>query len=85
MGDEIIGIVALISLFFFIFAGFPISFTLIFVGLIAGYLGIGKLTFHLLTYQFYGVMTEQVLAAGPFFLFMGFMLESSGLMIRLWR
>ena len=83
MENEIIGIVALISLFGFIFVGFPISFTLIFVGFITGYLGIGKLTFHLLTYQFYGIMTEQVLAAGPFFLFMGFLLEGSGLMTRL--
>ena len=85
MGNEIVGIVALISLFVFIFVGFPISFTLIFVGFIAGYLGIGKLTFHLLTYQFYGIMTEQVLAAGPFFIFMGFMLEGSGIMIRLFK
>ena len=37
---------------FSIFVGFPISFTLIFLGFVFGYLGFGKLVFYLMTYSF---------------------------------
>ena len=50
---------------FSIFVGFPISFTLIFLGFVFGYLGFGKLVFYLMTLQFSMVMTEQTLAAVP--------------------
>jgi len=76
---------ALASLFFLILVGFPISFTLIFLSLVTGYIGIGKVVFHLMTLQFYSVMTDTVLSAVPFFLFMGYVLESSGLMNRLFK
>jgi len=85
MGTEIIGFLGLASLFLFICVGFPISFTLIFLGLVVGYLGIGQVVFYLMTLQFYGVMTDTVLSAVPFFLFMGYILESSGLMNRLFK
>ncbi|MBW2307825.1 MAG: TRAP transporter large permease subunit [Deltaproteobacteria bacterium] len=85
MSTEILGFMGLASLFVFIFAGFPISFTLIFLSLVVGYIGIGKVVFHLMILQFFGVMTETVLAAVPFFLFMGYVLEDSGLMQRLFR
>jgi tripartite ATP-independent transporter DctM subunit len=85
MSPDILGLVALASLFVFIFVGFPIAFTLLFLGLVAGYIGIGPVVFHLMTLQVYAIMNEQVLAAVPFFLFMGYILESSGLMERLFR
>jgi tripartite ATP-independent transporter DctM subunit len=85
MSPDILGLVALGSLFIFIFVGFPIAFTLLFLGLVAGYIGIGSVVFHLMTLQVYAIMNEQVLAAVPFFLFMGYLLESSGLMERLFR
>lgn len=85
MSPEILGLVALGSLFIFIFAGFPIAFTLLFLGLVAGYLGIGAVVFNLMTLQVYSIMNEQVLSAVPFFLFMGYILESSGLMERLFK
>jgi len=68
---------------FAIFIGFPISFTLIFLGFVFGYLGFGKLVFYLMTLQFSMVMTEQTLAAVPLFVFMGIMMENAGLMERL--
>ena len=68
---------------FAIFIGFPISFTLIFLGFIFGYLGFGHLVFYLMTLQFSMVMTEQALAAVPLFVFMGIMMEQAGLMERL--
>jgi tripartite ATP-independent transporter DctM subunit len=85
MSPDILGLVALASLFLFIFVGFPIAFTLLFLGLVAGYIGIGSVVFHLMTLQVYAIMNEQVLAAVPFFLFMGYILESSGLMERLFK
>jgi len=85
MSNEILGLIGLASLFLFICVGFPISFTLIFLSLVIGYIGIGQVVFHLMTLQFYGVMTDTVLAAVPFFLFMGYILESSGLMDRLFK
>jgi tripartite ATP-independent transporter DctM subunit len=85
MSPDILGLVALGSLFLFIFVGFPIAFTLLFLGLVAGYIGIGPVVFHLMTLQVYAIMNEQVLAAVPFFLFMGYVLESSGLMERLFK
>ena len=85
MSPEILGLVGLASLFGLICIGFPISFTLIFLSLVMGYLGIGKVVFYLMTLQFYSVMTDTVLSAVPFFLFMGYILESSGLMTRLFK
>jgi len=85
MSTDVLGLVGLIVLFIFIFVGFPISFTLIFLTLVVGYLGIGSVVFNLMTLQFYQVMIDSVLAAVPFFLFMGYILEDSGLMNRLFK
>jgi len=85
MSPEIIGLLALAGLFVFMCVGFPISFTLIILGLVTGYIGMGKVVFHLMTLQFYSVMVDTVLSAVPFFLFMGYLLENSGLMGRLFK
>ncbi len=79
----ILGIILVGVMLFAIFVGFPISFTLIFLGFVFGYLGFGKLVFYLMTLQFSMVMTEQTLAAVPLFVFMGIMMEQAGLMERL--
>ena len=76
----ILGFVLIGVMLFAIFIGFPISFTLIFLGFVFGYLGFGKLVFYLMTLQFSMVMTEQTLAAVPLFVFMGIMMEQAGLM-----
>ena len=79
----ILGFILIGVMLFSIFVGFPISFTLIFLGFVFGYLGFGKLVFYLMTLQFSMVMTEQALAAVPLFVFMGIMMENAGLMERL--
>ena len=79
----ILGFILIGVMLFSIFVGFPISFTLIFLGFVFGYLGFGKLVFYLMTLQFSMVMTEQTLAAVPLFVFMGIMMEQDGLMERL--
>ena len=79
----VLGFILIGVMLFSIFVGFPISFTLIFLGFVFGYLGFGKLVFYLMTLQFSMVMTEQTLAAVPLFVFMGIMMEQAGLMERL--
>jgi tripartite ATP-independent transporter DctM subunit len=83
MTPEIIGLIMIVAMLAGIFVGFPISFTLIFLGLIFGYWGFGQLVFYLLTLQFNATMMEQTLAAVPLFVFMGIMMEQANLMERL--
>ena len=83
ISPEALGFILIAEMLFAIFIGFPISFTLIFLGFVFGYLGFGKLVFYLMTLQFSMVMTEQALAAVPLFVFMGIMMENAGLMERL--
>lgn len=85
MSLEILGLVLLGCLLFVIFGGFPISFTLIILATVFGFIGLGDKVFHLMTFQVFGTMVEQILAAVTLFLFMGYLLERAGLMERLFR
>ena len=68
-----------------IFIGFPISFTMLFLAFVFGYLGLGQMVFDLAYFQTIGLMKEEVFAAVPLFIFMGFITEQAGLMERLFR
>ncbi len=84
LSPPLIGVIMIAVMLLAIFVGFPISFTLIFLGFVFGAWGFGgKLVFYLQTFQFNGVMLEQTLAAVPLFVFMGIMMEQAGLMERL--
>ena len=83
MSPEILGLLLIGCMLFAIFIGYPISFTLIFLGFVFGYIGFGDLVFYLMTFQFSSVMLEQTLAAVPLFIFMGILMEQAGLMERL--
>ena len=83
MSPEAIGGLMLVALIATIFVGFPIAFTLIFLGLGFGYWGFGDTVFHLLLFQTFATMKEQTLAQVPLFVFMGLLLERAGLMERL--
>ncbi len=83
MSNEVLGLLALGVLFAVIFIGFPIAFTLGAVALGTGFIALGPVVFDLAVLQTYSVMKDTVLAAIPFFLFMGFLLEQSGIMERL--
>ena len=85
MSHEVLGLVLLGVLFVVILGGFPISFTLIFLGMVFGYIGLGNRVFYLMTYQVFDTMMDTVLAAVALFTFMGYVLESAGLMTRLFR
>ena len=76
----------LASMISIIFVGFPISFTLLFIALVFGSLGLGMdLTFNLAYLQIWGFMKDDILPAVPLFIFMGFMVEQAGLMSRLFE
>ena len=67
------------SLFALLMLGFPVAFTLGGVSLFFGYFTFGFNFFNLLPLRIWGVMTNQVLIAVPLFVYMGVMLEKSGL------
>ena len=66
-------------LFLLLLLGFPVAFTLGGVSFILGYFTFGPTFFNLLPLRIWGVMTNYVLIAVPLFVFMGVMLEKSGL------
>jgi tripartite ATP-independent transporter DctM subunit len=66
-----------------IFIGIQISFTLLFLALTFGYFALGRVVFDLAYFQTIGMMKEELLAAVPLFIFMGFITEQAGLMERL--
>jgi tripartite ATP-independent transporter DctM subunit len=82
-GTALLGMVMLIVMIGAIFIGFPISFTLLFLALTFGYIGMGHTVFDLAYFQTIGMMKEELLAAVPLFIFMGFLTEQAGLMERL--
>ncbi|GIX27777.1 MAG: C4-dicarboxylate ABC transporter permease [Burkholderiales bacterium] len=83
VSPEVLGLWLLVALFVLLLAGFPIAFTLLFVALVAGYLGVGTDAFGLMIVQFQSTMEASTLAAVPLFVFMGLILERAGLMERL--
>ena len=60
-------------------AGFPVTFTLMGTAMCFGLIGFGWSFFNLLPLRIWGVMTNVTLIAVPLFVFMGVMLERSGL------
>jgi len=85
MSPEVLGAVMLALMIFVIFVGFPIAFTLLLLALVFGYFGLGNTVFYLMVFQTIGLMKEEVLAAVPLFIFMGYITEQAGLMERLFR
>ncbi|OFX04635.1 MAG: C4-dicarboxylate ABC transporter [Alphaproteobacteria bacterium RIFCSPHIGHO2_12_FULL_66_14] len=81
--DALLGLIMLLTLLGAIFIGVPISFTLLFLAFSFGYLGMGHVVVDLAYFQTIGMMKEELLAAVPLFIFMGFLTEQAGLMERL--
>src|SRR2546426_3819337 len=80
--EILIGLVMLIVMIGAIFIGIQISFTLLFLALAFGYLALGTTVFDLAYFQTIGLMKEELLAAVPLFIFMGYITEQAGLMER---
>jgi len=79
-----IGLIMLGAMLFVIFIGFPIAFTLIFLAFVFGIWGANfKLTTLLMTLNTNSTMLNDQLMAVPLFVLMGIVMESAGLMERL--
>jgi len=72
-------ILLFLCLFILLMLGFPVAFTIGGVSLIFGYLTFGMDFFNLLPMRIWGIMSNYVLIAVPLFIYMGVMLEKSGL------
>ena len=76
---DIMPLLLFLSLFIFLMLGFPVAFTLGGLSLIFGFATFGLNLFNLLPLRIWGVMSNYVLLAVPLFVFMGVMLEKSGI------
>jgi tripartite ATP-independent transporter DctM subunit len=84
-GLELLGMVMLVVMLAAIFIGLPISFTLLFLALIFGYMGLGAKVFNLAYLQTFGLMKQDEFVAVPLFILMGYVCDQAGLMGRLFR
>ena len=82
--DQTLGGLMFAGMIAFLFFGFPVAFSLTFTGLFFGMLGVGLGVlnanfFDILPLRIWGTMTNVTLMAVPLFVFMGVVLEKSGL------
>ncbi|WP_099865570.1 TRAP transporter large permease [Pararhizobium haloflavum] len=85
MSEPVLGLVSLAAIFVGILTGYPMAFTFIFISLVFGWIGMGDRVIALMQFQFFSLMRNTTMAAIPLFLFMGFILEQSGLMERMFK
>lgn len=77
--SELLPLLLFLTLFILLTFGFPVAFTLGGVSLLFGIFTLGPHFFNFLPLRIWGVMSNYVLIAVPLFVFMGVMLEKSGL------
>jgi tripartite ATP-independent transporter DctM subunit len=82
---QYLGLTQLVLFLGFIMLGFPIAFTLMAMGLIFGFFGMGDRVFDLLIQRTYAVMSNDVLISVPLFVFMGYIIERANILDRLFR
>ncbi|MAT53616.1 MAG: C4-dicarboxylate ABC transporter [Saprospirales bacterium] len=83
METELIALILFASVFILILYGYPVAFTLGGLSVIYGLCFLDTSSFEALPSRFMGVLTNYNLIAVPLFIFMGIMLERSGLAERL--
>jgi tripartite ATP-independent transporter DctM subunit len=91
MSNPQIALLMLGSFIFIILLGFPIAFTLMAMGVMFGYYAyfqadqafFDNRVFYLFTQNTFSVMNSDILVAVPLFLFMGYMIERSNILDRL--
>tara|TARA_Y100001980_G_C14556930_1_gene354878 strand:- start:94523 stop:95845 length:1323 start_codon:yes stop_codon:yes gene_type:complete len=80
---EYLPIILFVAIFLLILIGYPVAFTLGGLSVVVGILVFDVDFFYLLSLRVYGTMQNFVLLAVPLFVFMGIMLEKSGIAERL--
>lgn len=76
---EFLGLILFLCIFIVIMFGYPVAFTLGGLSVIFGIATMGPEMFNFLPSRIMGTMTNVVLIAVPLFIYMGIMLEKSGL------
>ena len=84
-GQEAIGLLMMSVMLGAIFIGVPISFTLLFLALIFGFIGIGPVVFDLAYLNTIGLMKVDEFVAVPMFILMGYVCDQAGLMERMFK
>ncbi len=84
-GLEFLGVVMLLVMLGAIFIGLPISFTLLFLALIFGFMGLDMRVFNLAYLQTIGMMKQDEFVAVPLFIMMGYVCDQAGLMERMFK
>jgi len=77
--NQYMALIMFISVFALLLLGYPVAFSIGGVSLIFGLIGFGPQFFQLLPLRIWGRMTNFTLLAVPLFVYMGVMLERSGL------
>lgn len=76
---ELLPLIFFLTVLIFLLMGFPVAFTLGGISIIFGLIIFGFNYFYLLPLRIWGIMSNYVLLAVPLFIFMGVMLERSGI------
>jgi tripartite ATP-independent transporter DctM subunit len=85
MSLAVLAIILFVSIFLLVLYGYPVAFTLGGLSLIYAFCFLDPTVLNLLPNRVMGVMENSVLLAVPLFVFMGIMLEKSGLAERMLR
>jgi tripartite ATP-independent transporter DctM subunit len=79
MDPQFLALMMFVVLLVGIMTGFPLAFVLLGTGMMFGMLGWGVPVFNQMASRTYGIMTNDALVAVPLFIFMGYMMERSGI------
>jgi tripartite ATP-independent transporter DctM subunit len=85
ISEPTLGIIMLSIMVLTIFLGFPTAFTLMALGMLFGLASFGWLVFDLMVQRTFAVMSNDVLISIPLFMFMGYVMERSGIMDRMFH
>ncbi|TET67275.1 MAG: TRAP transporter large permease subunit [Dehalococcoidia bacterium] len=85
ISTELLTIIMIGGILLGVLTGFHLGIVIASIGLIVGYLVFGSLVFELLYSRFFDLINHYVLAAIPMFIFMGLMLERSGIADRMYE
>ena len=78
-----VGIVLFLIALFLLFAGYSVAYTFAGISLIVGVITLGPELFSFMPYRIMSIMDNTTLMAIPMFIFMGIMLQKSGLAERM--
>lgn len=79
MSGEYIALWMFFVLLFGIFSGFPLAYSLLGSGFIFGYIGWGTAVFDQMVARTFGIMMNDALVAVSLFIFMGYLMDRSGI------